>query len=100
MKNLKKIMLSVAIVTLGIFLIDNTISASTETCYCVNGYEAAGECINICWNLYEAECVNVILWSHGCQYEDCVSFWKFECDNEAKGGLTTIWHYCWDCYIY
>ena len=99
MKNLTTIMLFVLIVTTGVFVIDRSLSASTKDCWCVNTYEAMGECINICWDLYEAECVDLWLLDHGCYYEDCDSFWKFVCDNNARGYFSTTWENCWDCDI-
>ena len=99
MKNSTKILLFVLIVTVGIFVIDSSLSASTSTCYCVNQYEAAGECINICWDTYQAECLELWLLDHGCQYGTCLSTWKFSCDNGAKGYIITEWDNCWDCYI-
>ena len=99
MKNLKTIMLFVLIVTTGVFVIDHSLSASTKDCWCIDGNEAAGECMAACWDLYGAECVNIVLIDHGCYYEDCDSFWKFYCDNGAKGYFTTTWEYCWNCEI-
>ena len=99
MKNSIKIVLFVIVITLGVYLIDTTLTASTLDCHCVNEYEAIGECIDICWDTYEVECLMVVLLGHGCWYSDCVTHWKFYCENDARGYLTTVWDNCWDCYI-
>lgn len=98
MKTLTKIGLFVLIVALGIFIIDNSLSGSMLDCYCSNDYEAMGECINICWDVYQVDCLDVYEYDRGCQYSDCITIWKFWCENNAKGYISTTWHNCWDCY--
>jgi len=97
MKNLVKITLFVLIVSLGISVIDTSLSALREDCYCQNDSQAEGECINDCWIGYGADCLVVIQWDSGCEYGDCVTAWKYYCDNGARGYFYTTWRYCWNC---
>jgi hypothetical protein len=97
MKSLTKIMVFVLVVTIGIAFINTSLSALRDDCYCQNDSEAEGECVNNCWDAYRADCLMVVAWDWGCEFTDCVTAWKFYCDNGARGYFYTEWHYCWDC---
>lgn len=105
MKPLTKIILFVFLVALGIFAIDQSLSALRKTCNCSNDAEADGECVDICWDYYRVDCLYTTMNSIGCDGEDCDTLWKFECEPSdpntigARGYIWTTWHFCPDCDI-
>jgi hypothetical protein len=97
MSTLTKIGLFVLIVAVGIFLIDNSLSAATDGCKCVgDSSEVENECVDICWNIYGIDCLYVYEYDSGCEFWDCVTAWKFKCENGAYGYIITS-EFCWEC---
>jgi hypothetical protein len=97
MKVFTKIVFFVLIGILGIVIIDTMLSALRDPCYCKNDSEAEGQCVDICWDTYGEDCLVVYPVDEGCEYGDCVTSWKFYCQNNARGYFSTTFHYCWDC---
>lgn len=98
MRNLAKIGIFILVVALGIFIIDNSLSAELQDCNCIDEYEAESECHDICWGIYGVDCLYTYEVDHGGEYTACVTTWRFKCENDARGYVFTEWDFCWDCY--
>ena len=96
MTNLTKIILFVFIVTCGIIVINNTLSASTVPCHCASDSEAQAECISMCWQAND-ECLYVILFTNGCEYGDCITWWRLYCESGGGSYYRTEWEDCPEC---
>jgi hypothetical protein len=97
MKNLTKIVLFVLFVTVGIVLINNSLTAATKHCNCVEEIALEQTCETEC-ALAGTECLYVYWTYSGCQYHTCVTIWQMICLNGAKGYIYSEKDNCTDCY--
>ena len=97
MRVLIKIGLFVMVVAFGIFIIDNSLSAVTSPCNCQNEHDAYLSCKEVCNEIGE-DCLDTHFLYSGCEYRDCVTLWKFECEYSAEGYIQNEVTNCPDCY--